>query len=342
MKKKILFIGPYSAVGGVSIHIKRLSGLLNKNFVCSYIDESPITKKEREIYNLRSGNVFMYLKLIYRTDYVHIHSGLWWLRLVHVIVSNILRKKVFMTIHSLGKSRQGIPLMATKIASTLTYKTIMVSQEIFNLLNIKNAEIKPAFIPPNVEEESELPEEVLHILEKNNSKKIIVGNAFKLVLYNKKDLYGLDLLIEIAKKIKQNNLQYKIIFVVASVSEDDLLIKNYYEIVNQYALHSIISIIPYKISFIRLILSSDLVVRPTCSDGDALTIREALFLGKQVIASDVVIRPTQTILFKNRDVEDLFSKIKVTLSDINFNSQNSKGMNKSLKKYQEEFISLYH
>jgi hypothetical protein len=46
---------------------------------------------------------------------------------------------------------------------------------------------------------------------------------------------------------------------------------------------------------------ADLVVRPTNTDGDSLSIREAIFLNKPIISSDVVKRPDGTILFANRN-----------------------------------------
>jgi len=64
-----------------------------------------------------------------------------------------------------------------------------------------------------------------------------------------------------------------------------------------------------NLSFVRLIEKSDIVLRPTNTDGDALTIREALYLNKTIIASDVVNRPSGTILFKSRDTNDLKMKI---------------------------------
>ena len=64
MKKKILFIGPYSAVGGVSVHIKRLAFLLSKTYDVSFIDESPKNNSTKEVFNIRSVKIFSYLNLV--------------------------------------------------------------------------------------------------------------------------------------------------------------------------------------------------------------------------------------------------------------------------------------
>jgi glycosyltransferase involved in cell wall biosynthesis len=47
---------------------------------------------------------------------------------------------------------------------------------------------------------------------------------------------------------------------------------------------------------------SDIFLRPTRSDGDANSIREALYLGVPVIASDCVERPDQVLTFRTGDI----------------------------------------
>ena len=54
-KKKILLIGPIAPpIGGVSIHIQRLSILIENEYETDFIDESHVVKSE--CFNLRSGN----------------------------------------------------------------------------------------------------------------------------------------------------------------------------------------------------------------------------------------------------------------------------------------------
>jgi glycosyltransferase involved in cell wall biosynthesis len=68
---------------------------------------------------------------------------------------------------------------------------------------------------------------------------------------------------------------------------------------------------------LTLIARSDLFVRATFADGDAISIREALSLGIPVVASDVVPRPGASLLFRSGDVEDLVSVTYATLSGRN-------------------------
>lgn len=309
MKKKVLQIGPYSAVGGVSIHIKRLSELLKGRYNFQFIDESPVKKNDSNIYNIRSKNLIEYYKLLKSSDVVHIHTGIWWLRCIHIINAFVLRKDITVTIHSLSNLKNKFSISITKLCLLIVDKVVVVNQEIKSIFNLKNSSVIHAFLPPIIDEEEVLPKDVLKIIEKNKGNKIIISNAFKLVKHNGQDLYGLDLLIDVAKKIKKEQKRYRIIFVIASMSEKDKLYNQYVREIEEQELEGIIYLIPYSISFARLMLESDLVVRATNTDGDALTVREALYLTKPIIASDIATRPTGTILFENRNSEDLFVKI---------------------------------
>lgn len=59
---------------------------------------------------------------------------------------------------------------------------------------------------------------------------------------------------------------------------------------------------------------SDLFVRPTRVDGDALSVREALSLGVPVVASDVGTRPPGTVLFRCGDEQDLVDRAEEVLA----------------------------
>ncbi|SMC33370.1 glycosyltransferase family 4 protein [Moheibacter sediminis] len=316
MRKKILFIGPYTAIGGVSMHIKRLSGLLKDNFDFEFIDESPVTYKSSSVFNLRSGNLLKYLTLIWKSDIVHIHTSIWWLRGFHILTAFLLRKKIVVSFHALLEFKNSKHLNLIRNYTSLADKVIVVNSEMYGILKIEKAVVKEAFIPPDLNSEPAIPVELNELINQNSDKKLIVSNAFRLDLHNDEDLYGLDLMVDVAKQIKTENKPYKIIFVVASQDDKFGLMQNNQSIIEQENLSEQITIFNNPISFVKLIEKSDLVVRATNTDGDALTIREALYLEKPVIASDVVQRPEGTILFENRNSENLFVKINEVISDL--------------------------
>jgi glycosyltransferase involved in cell wall biosynthesis len=63
------------------------------------------------------------------------------------------------------------------------------------------------------------------------------------------------------------------------------------------------------LSFVRLVEAADVMIRPTLTDGDALSVREALHMGKPVIASDIVSRPDGVVVYQTNNTDDLMSKL---------------------------------
>jgi len=321
--KKILQIGHYCATGGISIHIRRLVELLLNDYNVDIIDESRLVDNDGEVFNIRNKQFFKYFKKIVNTDILHVHTTVQLLRLFHVLVGFLFFKKIIVTIHSLSVVKNKKDMFILRFTLFFAKQIIVVSEEIKQKIKIKRAIILPAFLPPIIINEDELPNEVTLLLQKNKDKKLIVSNAYKLNIHKGQDLYGLDLLIYVANLAKKNKDNIKIIFIITTLEVNIELYKKYIKIIDSEELNDYISIFTYPISFVKLIQKSDIVIRATNTDGDALTIREALFLNKPIIASDVVKRPEGTILFKNRDSVDLYNKIIETINKNEFNIKHS-------------------
>ncbi|KPK67026.1 hypothetical protein AMJ87_14050 [candidate division WOR_3 bacterium SM23_60] len=121
--------------------------------------------------------------------------------------------------------------------------------------------------------------------------------------------YGVPILIRAVAKLRRSFPNIGLLLVVLTTSDkktatevrsllrtgklsDSILIKK-----NVTSLHTIIK-------------KSDLFVRSTLADGDSMSVREALFLGVPVVASDTAFRPKDVVLFKKGDVDDLSDKMK--------------------------------
>jgi glycosyltransferase involved in cell wall biosynthesis len=66
---------------------------------------------------------------------------------------------------------------------------------------------------------------------------------------------------------------------------------------------------------LHLMSRSAAFIRPTLTDGDSVSVREALALGTPVIASDAVSRPNGTILHVNGNSEDLARKLECVIAE---------------------------
>lgn len=335
--KNILIIGPYPPpYGGVSIHIKRLQMLLAGKFKISCIDEARIQKEN--IFNIRSLKVFGYLKRMLQADIVHIHSGLLSLRLVHFTIASLFLKKKIITIHGYEPGRGIIERTLDSIMLNNSSKTIFVSKEIAARFGVKKYIIKDAFLPPDITAEEKIPEILAAWINQKQANGFIVcvANAWRLDSHNNEDLYGLDLCILAAQKIKTAGVKAAFVFVVC---EDTGVIKiePYKKMIIDYGLQDIFYLFEQPLSFVQLIKQSDIVIRPTNTDGDALTVREGLFLGKTVIASDVVMRPEGTKLFSNRNANALAEIIIAETNTVNKNNSVINSVIKTQKDYEEYY-----
>jgi hypothetical protein len=324
-KTKLLLIGPYPPpYGGVSIHIRRLKGILNTFFEMQIIDESQIKKKN--IVNARALWPFPYLRLIIKSDVVHIHSGHYIFRLLHFIVSKTFGKKIILTIHSYSEEKKGITeKYIDKNIMKRVSKVVFVSEELFNRFSLPNSFLKEAFLPPRLSEEENLPPEISNWISKKKKDEYLIAcaNAWRLDTYKNEDLYGLDLCVEAAKCCAKMGMKLAFIFIVSD-KNGKLDINDYRKLILDYNLEDIFLLYDSPVSFVKLIVESDIVLRTTNTDGDALTIREGIFFCKKVIASDVVQRPQLTDLFKNRDPESLTETIKKTYENIRNRSTHTK------------------
>jgi hypothetical protein len=82
-----------------------------------------------------------------------------------------------------------------------------------------------------------------------------------------------------------------------------------------------------------------LFLRPSNSDGDAISIREALYYKVPTIASNVIRRPKGTITFKNRNLQDLTFKTINVLK--NYSIYKNKIENLSVKNNFHDIYKIY-
>ncbi|MCI6625679.1 MAG: glycosyltransferase [Bacteroidales bacterium] len=339
--KKVLIIGPYiTNIGGVSIHISRLMHLLKGDFEFDFMDES--RQRSEGVYNIRSLNPFPYIKKMISADIVHIHSGISILRLFHIIVCLLLFKKTIVTVHrdiNIEKRKK-----LTRFFLRRCSKIILVNQVSYDFVteNYKksNCFLIPAFLPPILENEPELPSEVKKWIGNCRSQHgfLLSANASYLAINNGQDLYGLDMCIDAVQKLNnKSNAQIFLIFVVVDTLKNVSLLQKYKKEIVARNLQNHILIWEGGLSFIRLIQQSDVVLRTTNTDGDALTIRESLFFNKPVIASDVVSRPEGTIVFKTRNLDSLVEAIAKTLRG------NTQGKSKiTVPNYKQIYTDIYN
>ena len=313
-KKRILIIGPvYPPAGGVSIHLKRLYEFFSGSFDIEFADESRTIKPG--IFNIRSFRPGPYIRMINNSDLVYIHSGSQLLRVIHILIARLFQKPVLLTFHSYPATRLGLAKKLESFFLARVNKIIAVNEIIAKRINVPEKTIvRHAFLPPILSKEPELPEIILKWINNKREEgyQLVCSNASQLVMFKGEDLYGLDLCIELARRWELQNMKLAIVFVVSSLEKNEEYYNESAAKVRSLGISDRFLLVKEPISFVSLIRQSDIVCRPTMSDGDSLTVREAIALSKPVVVSDAVERPEGSIMFRSRDINDLEKVIAQT------------------------------
>lgn len=332
-------IGPNPCeIGGISIHIRRLVYYLHDYYYFDFVDECRTPSPD--YYNIRKGNLFSYFRKVRKADIVHIQSGHKIFRIFHVLFCRyLLHKKCVVTVHRDPNVEGKVWTKINRLLLSNCNVVICVNSLALQSLLRKNGRAQyfliPAFLPPIIEEEPDIPYAIDEWIQKHRNCKdlIVISNAYRLIMNHGQDLYGLDLCIDVM--IKMASQKIAMIFIVADNPDNGALMSAYKQKVIDNNLCDKLLIWEGGVSFPKLIQESDVVLRATNTDGDSLTVREGLLYNKIVVASDVVERPNGTLLFKNRSVDDLENKLGYCLCNPSIS-------NTAQDNYIQKYIEIYN
>jgi glycosyltransferase involved in cell wall biosynthesis len=307
-------------IGGVSAHLRRFVAFLQMRDV-SFEFAHP---------NAAAGSGFPQLlpleffrrALASRAHLVHVHS--FQHRGMHVLLtalSVVFRKKVVITIHDEWfadnyRRLHGFERLAARLCFTSAARIIAVNAEA-DFLFVSRSRIVhiPAFLPPSPQEmdPSTLPRSIHEL--RARVKILLTANAFRILLHKGHDLYGLDLSIELTRRLRDaGNDDVGFLFVVPDVGHLEY-VDSMRERIEKLGLQDRFLLVTEMLPYPAVIAICDVFVRPTTTDGDAISVREALHAGVPTIASDAVKRPEGTILFRSRDIDDLVAKATAAITD---------------------------
>lgn len=179
-----------------------------------------------------------------------------------------------------------------------------------------STKVQNAFLPPPAEDEARIidsyPDDLKRFLRAHSP--LILANAYRLVFHAGEDLYGLDLSVDLMAKIAQTHPRAGLVFALAEVDDRayfDAILKR----LASQGIQDRVFFLSGQRELWPLFKEAQLLIRPTNTDGDAISIREALYFGCRVIASDVCERPEGVVVFRSRDVEDLVVKVNSVLAE---------------------------
>jgi glycosyltransferase involved in cell wall biosynthesis len=316
---RVLQMGPYShPPGGVQtnlVAIRRL--LLSRGIPCAVIN---LTRNRDEdgdgIYYPRNPLETLKLLARLRYDIIHLHIGgdlSTRLMMLALVCSLIPRSKTVLSFHSGGYPRS----KAGKRVNPLTFRgfvlrrldsVIGVNQELKNLFlrfgvpERRIRMIRPHAISPDSIERS-LPERLSRFFQAHDPTLLTVGGL--------EPEYDLPLQINVLAQIRERFPGAGLAIIGSGSLEAELreLIQS-----KPYAEHVMLcGDVPNPIT-LRAIAESDLLLRTTLYDGDSISVREALFIGTPIIATDNGMRPDGVSLIPCSDPDALRRTIEAVLT----------------------------
>jgi glycogen(starch) synthase len=307
---KILLVGPFPPPhGGVSVHVQTLQDLLLKSGIpCRVLNIDRGAPASDRYVSIRGSLHFILLLLSYSFKgwslHVHIngHNVKSWLVAFTAGLAGVIGRRTrgsMLTIHS-GMSPAY--LNSGPFARCLAWATcglyrhiIAVNFEIENALRSlpvrdQRIQVLPAFFPtgPTLRD---LPESFEPWARTHDP---ILSTA----LFFRPE-YGFPLLVQAISELRRKHPRLGCVVMGDSDSRPEGLPPHMFAIGD--VTHE---------SCLAVIARCDIFVRPTYSDADAVSVREAIALGTPVVASDVVSRPEGTLCFKTGDAGDLAAKIE--------------------------------
>lgn len=336
---RVNIIGPYPPpYGGISVHVKRMEKYLKSKGV------------DVEVYK---DNKKVLLKAPFLKGHIiHFHSISKKRRILMGFLT-IFHKKIVLTIHGESFHDQ------LEQSNWLIKKVLLFSMKKINKIICVNpktlkelasygvAASKLAFIPSYlnpIEDENDsdnIPDSVWNFI--NNSEFLISANGW-ITFYKNEDSYGIDMLIELMRKLKHEQYNVSLLIALLGTDMQNQNERSYYhglksKIIN-YKLENNILIFEVKnTEFYPVLKKSKLFIRPTNTDGYGVSIAEALYYRVISIASDVCRRPEGTIIFKSRQINDLYIKTVEVIK--NYDLYQGKIKNIKLSNNAEKLLDVY-
>lgn len=316
--KRVVIVGleppPY---GGISVHIKRVAAELavhNRVMMIDVIKEG--WKRSKLQYFL-----FLIKRLVrYKPQLIYYHtlsmrSG--FIELITLlVVTKLFRAQCVLIEHSdrfLYKRSTWYKYILGKLMRFIDQQVLigkpMLDAYQKNGIWLKtNVLVESAFVEPNVRDEEfifrQYPHALKYFLQQHAEQKLILMNASKFGLWDGKDIYGFDLCVQLMHDLA--NLPVKMIIIVGNIYDQ----AHYEQIRNQInSCSNILLLVNFKHELWPLMKQVNLFVRPSRFDNNSVSVAEAIWLAKPVIASDIAPRPAGTILFKTGDYENFKQQV---------------------------------
>lgn len=314
-RREIVVVGPWPPpTGGISAHLFRFARLLEHAGVPFRIYSTTSSfARERNVVPLKDLLKFSEMRWILcsRPAVIIHNSDVRGMILCAVLKVVGLRSAQY--IHNGRKlPRAGEPTVRRllwSILAPLIDQLFVVSEEIEKgiaaLAPRANTALLPAFIPPDRDEVESV--NVPSIFMQDRVIKTIGWSG--LSQGAQAEFYDFPFILEVLKQLLSDG--HKVRLFVADPWPVDVreLVNGKFSELGPHIVY-----VPPEIPFSSVMSALDLYVRTTKSDGDSIAVREALFMGVSVVASDVCSRPTGCSLYSAGDVRSCVNEVESAIA----------------------------
>jgi len=312
--------------GGVTTHIMRLCGLLDETSL-EYTVYNAISASEEpgRVVSIRRFRRLwiLWYALTGKESAVYLASQRIVVWLAGAFMASWRGKKVAIRLQNAKVadrvSRGGFHKAIIGFAMRRLSAIVCVNNELAEAVKSigvdpRKVHVFPGFLPP-LQADRDPGRVAKDVWDFCQGKSPVIAANGKVGLWKGEDLYGLDHLICLAERLKPRFPNVGIVVCFwHHLPEDQPRLNQLISLAKENGLEQNILFNTKSGLFVPVIEKADLFVRPTNTDGDANSIREALFFGIPVVASDVVKRPEGTIEFRTRNMEDFEQKVLAVLT----------------------------
>ena len=330
MATELAIIGPFPPpIGGIAIHLQRLLPYLEREGIDYFVyNASGPANLPGQIRSVASNSRGWFLRYLFtsREPVVYIMTNQWPVWAGSWILSRVRGKKVVLSFHSevitwelegSGWLRHALIKAGLRAADALVAVNTHISDRLARIEGCaEKTHVLPAFIPPaeRAEDEQAIPEDVHRFANAHEPVLLAIGAP---VLEQGTDLYGIDMTLDLVDALRADYPKIGVIWALLDFigSRPEYAAKMRAEVLER-GLEDHWLFIPPQETFYPLYGLADLFVRPTSSDGDAISVRESLHFGLPLVASDAIPRPQGVTTFPTRNTAALVASVRETLENL--------------------------
>ena len=310
----LAIIGPVPPPhGGVSVHVERLLPLLDEAGIGwrVYNPAGPTSTPGR-IQSVAAGRTGWFVRylLMGEEPTIHLHASHWAAWASIAWLERVRGKRVVLTVHSavsrvLGgrPGRRALASRGLRSASAIIAVNADIRDELLECgVSPERVHVIEPFIPPQWGAPGEgVPAEVVAFCRSHSPVLLATGGA---VIDAGVDVYGFDLALDLVERLRERHPRIGLLWYLLrplhrDCAHEDTLLQR----ASGPSLVDHVHVEPATGSMHNAYALADVVVRPTSTDGDPLTVREAHAAAIPTLVSEVCPRPVESVVFSSRNLD---------------------------------------